>query len=56
MNPVLVAIQVTLLALANAPHVAEPARGALLLGSLFFFGAAVGARLGRAWSEREERR
>lgn len=45
MSPVLVAIQIALLAIANAPHVVEPARGALLLGSLFFFGAAVGARL-----------
>lgn len=52
MNPVLVAIQVTLLALANAPHVAEPARGALLLGSLFFFGAALGSRLARGRSRK----
>lgn len=47
MSPVLVAIQVSLLELANMSFVGEPARGALLLGSLLFFGAALGSRLAR---------
>ena len=54
MSTAVVAAQVALLVLANVPLVPDGWRPGLLLGSLLFFGAAVGARLGRAWSEREE--
>lgn len=56
MSPVVVAAQLALLALACAPFVPDGWRDWLLLGSVTLFGAALGASLGRAWSEREEQR
>lgn len=39
--------QLTLLACAYMPGVSEPARGAILLMSLWCFGASLGARFAR---------
>ena len=55
-SPVVVAAQLALLALACAPFVPDGWRDWLLLGSVTLFGAALGATLGRAWSEREGQR
>ena len=41
--------QIAILACAFMPGVTEPARGALLLMSLWCFGASVGARVAGRW-------
>lgn len=46
----LVVAQLALLAIAYLPGVSEPAQGALLLTSLWFFGAYLGARLAGRYS------
>ena len=53
MNGALLALQVLFLACAYMPGVAQPARGALLLMSLFAFGMNAGIALCKARIEKE---